>query len=89
MPIYEYRCNACGHRFSRLSRVVISADEETPPLCPSCSSAETVRLVSSFSKGGPPGPDAQEVAYERQQAERLASITPREKIEEWRKARKD
>lgn len=89
MPIYEYRCQVCGHRFSRLSRIIVSADEETPPPCPSCSSEETMRVVSSFSKGGPGGPDPQEVAYQRQMDERLASITPREKIEEWRKARKD
>lgn len=86
MPIYEYRCQVCGHRFSRLSRVVLGADEETPPPCPACASADTARTVSGFAVGGPGGPDAAEAAQQRAQDERAASITPREQIENWRQA---
>jgi putative FmdB family regulatory protein len=45
MPIYEYRCGACGQRFEEL----VSASNEDVLPCPSCGSAETVRLYSSFA----------------------------------------
>ncbi|MCB9507237.1 MAG: zinc ribbon domain-containing protein [Myxococcales bacterium] len=41
MPIYEYRCAACGHDFDRLQRVGADA-----PSCPSCGATETSRRVS-------------------------------------------
>ena len=41
MPIYEYRCQACGKEFEEL---VFSRDE-CPP-CPSCASARTEKLLS-------------------------------------------
>jgi putative FmdB family regulatory protein len=40
MPIYEYACDSCGHRFERLVR--IGAE---PPPCPECSSSVR-KLVS-------------------------------------------
>ena len=50
MPIYEYQCRDCGHRFDELR----SYDEPDPP-CNKCESLKTAKLVSrtSFSlKGG-------------------------------------
>ncbi|WP_027966904.1 FmdB family zinc ribbon protein [Halomonas halocynthiae] len=43
MPIYEYKCKACGHRLEKLQR--LSAE----PLrdCPACEQAELARLVSA------------------------------------------
>lgn len=43
MPIYEYRCEACGHEFEKLQK--ISAD----PLrdCPECETASLKKLISA------------------------------------------
>lgn len=48
MPIYEYRCEACDHRFEALIR---NADA---PECPSCGSRTLERAFSTFavSTGG-------------------------------------
>jgi len=45
MPIYEYRCSACGKRSSALLASYASAD----PACPHCGKAELKRLVSTFA----------------------------------------
>ena len=43
MPIYEYECNACGHRLDALQKV----DEEHLRQCPACGKAELRRLLSA------------------------------------------
>lgn len=43
MPLYEYRCESCDHRFSELVR-----GEEQQPACPACGRHEHERLLSSF-----------------------------------------
>ena len=52
MPIYEYRCSACGKRSSALLGSYSSPD----PVCPHCGKPELHRLVSTFatvsSEGG-------------------------------------
>jgi putative FmdB family regulatory protein len=40
MPIYDYRCNACGHVFEALVR------RAEVPACPSCASADLERQTS-------------------------------------------
>jgi putative FmdB family regulatory protein len=45
VPIYEYRCAACGKRSSALLPSFSSAD----PDCPQCGKHELHRLVSSFA----------------------------------------
>ena len=45
MPIYEYRCSACGKRSSALLASYSSPD----PACPHCGKAELKRLVSTFA----------------------------------------
>jgi putative FmdB family regulatory protein len=45
MPIYEYQCDRCGHRFESL----VKMGEEAKPPCPSCRSKKVSRLIS---KGG-------------------------------------
>jgi putative FmdB family regulatory protein len=42
MPIYEYECRACRHRFEQL---IIHS---TSPECPSCHARDLERLVSMF-----------------------------------------
>jgi putative FmdB family regulatory protein len=43
VPIYEYRCRACGHEFERLVRGSDASD------CPSCSAPDVERLISAFA----------------------------------------
>ena len=43
MPIYEYECRACGHRFEALVR-----HDELPP-CPECQGRDLERLLSMFA----------------------------------------
>lgn len=47
MPVYEYRCSACGKKFSALIGMTAETDDER---CPHCGSAETTRLVSRFAR---------------------------------------
>ncbi|TNE92900.1 MAG: zinc ribbon domain-containing protein [Deltaproteobacteria bacterium] len=49
MPIYEYACESCGHRFEKLVRL-----NAEPPPCPECG-AGVKKLISASSfvlKGG-------------------------------------
>jgi len=51
MPIYEYQCRACGHKFEKLQK--ISDDPLTD--CPSCEKTELKKLISAAAfrlKGG-------------------------------------
>jgi putative FmdB family regulatory protein len=41
MPIYDYACQRCGHRFELL---VLAA---TTPVCPACGSGDLTRLLSA------------------------------------------
>ncbi len=53
MPIYEYRCAACGATFERLVRM----GSGEAPACPACGGAQTDRLVSVVARtGGDCGP---------------------------------
>lgn len=52
MPIYEYACRACDHRFDKLVRTM---SEPKSPECPKCGSKKTERALSVFaavSSGG-------------------------------------
>jgi putative FmdB family regulatory protein len=53
MPIYEYRCEACGKTFEVLEYSV----EDRPQECPDCGGRRLARLISSpavLRKGGLP-----------------------------------
>jgi putative FmdB family regulatory protein len=41
MPIYEYKCRACGHQFETLVRT------SSTPDCPSCQSVDLERVLSA------------------------------------------
>jgi putative FmdB family regulatory protein len=88
MPLYEFVCLDCGHRFTKLSRLATSSTEEAPPACPQCCSANTKRAISSFAVGGPGGVDVKEVAANEASAKRQASVTPKDQIDKWRAAKK-
>ncbi len=47
MPIFEYQCKDCGHRFEQ---IVFRSEALTK--CPVCHSHETERLISSFAMSG-------------------------------------
>jgi putative FmdB family regulatory protein len=42
MPLYEYECRACHHRFEALVR------DSNVPACPACSAENPERLLSLF-----------------------------------------
>ena len=44
MPIYEYRCEDCGHRFDAIRRV---QERELPCACPRCASTRSRVLFSA------------------------------------------
>jgi putative FmdB family regulatory protein len=51
MPIYEYRCQSCGHELEKLQKI------SDPPLvdCPQCEQPELTKLISAAGfrlKGG-------------------------------------
>ncbi|MFG0249984.1 MAG: zinc ribbon domain-containing protein [Phycisphaeraceae bacterium JB051] len=56
MPIYEYKCQKCGHVTEQL-RSMSAADDATA--CEECQSKETQRVQSVFAanSGGPSVPD--------------------------------
>ena len=45
MPIYEYRCGACGEAFEVM---VSRSRREEHPVCEKCGGADTERIMSSF-----------------------------------------
>jgi len=58
MPIYEYRCRACG---AKTSHLVLSPSRQAEPQCQACGGRELARLFSTF-------------AYHRSEADRLAEL---------------
>ena len=47
MPIFEFRCETCGKKFSTLIGMVAGA---TDSHCPHCQSEKTQKLVSRFQR---------------------------------------
>ena len=45
MPIFEYRCKACGHDFELLR---FSSDKDGDIECPKCGKKKAERLMSVF-----------------------------------------
>jgi putative FmdB family regulatory protein len=43
MPLYEYECEACGHRFERIQKF----SDPHVEVCPSCGEKKVHKLVSS------------------------------------------
>ncbi|HEY8549946.1 MAG TPA: zinc ribbon domain-containing protein [Vicinamibacterales bacterium] len=56
MPIYEYRCSECDHRFETLVR------GSANPSCPRCESTSLVRELSVFAVGASSTPMRQAAA---------------------------
>jgi len=49
MPIYEYSCSKCGHRFEEL---VFSSTDPSTIRCPECGAKKPERLMSAFAMSG-------------------------------------
>ncbi|MGC9315492.1 MAG: FmdB family zinc ribbon protein [bacterium] len=47
MPMYEYKCNSCGHSFERLCPI---SKRDDPGACPKCGSEDVVRGLSRVAK---------------------------------------
>ncbi|MBE3131970.1 MAG: zinc ribbon domain-containing protein [Acidobacteria bacterium] len=43
MPLYEYECNGCGHRFE------ILVYGKTRPVCPNCHGEDLSKAFSTFA----------------------------------------
>ena len=51
MPIYEYKCEACGYKFEKLQKI----SDDPLKICPSCEAPKLSKLVSAAAfrlKGG-------------------------------------
>lgn len=46
MPLYEYSCSECGHRFEILQRIGEGADGLT---CPKCDASRVEKQFSTFA----------------------------------------
>jgi putative FmdB family regulatory protein len=56
MPLFEYRCSACGHQFEFLTRGA------TTPSCPKCQGEALEKQLSVFAVGASGGAGAQKFA---------------------------
>ena len=73
MPLYDYRCSACGHAFETLVRAGHT------PVCPQCGSTALARQVSAPVA---PGKSRAIIASARRQAAReghLSNYSPAER----------
>jgi putative FmdB family regulatory protein len=43
MPLFEYRCESCGHRFEQLTRAGVT------PSCPKCQGEQLQKQLSTFA----------------------------------------
>ncbi|MEN6472566.1 MAG: zinc ribbon domain-containing protein [Syntrophaceae bacterium] len=47
MPIYEYKCKACGNDFEKL----VSFSSKDPVSCPKCASENVAKKISMVASG--------------------------------------
>ncbi len=59
MPIYEYQCSECSHRFEMIHGV---SDKDLKIICPKCGDPEPQRVISLFSCSGTKGADVPSVS---------------------------
>ena len=48
MPQYDFRCKACGQRFSLRYKSYAQYDEATPQ-CPACEASDLARLITAVA----------------------------------------
>ena len=50
MAVYEYACEACGHRFEvKVPMSQYDRLKAEPPACPACGNQQTQQVVALFS----------------------------------------
>jgi len=49
MPIYEYKCDSCGHRFDVLQRIGADGSELS---CPICGAKKPEKMLSACATSG-------------------------------------
>ncbi|NIM98944.1 MAG: zinc ribbon domain-containing protein [candidate division Zixibacteria bacterium] len=52
MPIYEYRCGKCSHKFDALQKV---GEDGTGLKCPKCGTDNPTKILSVFSSSDSSG----------------------------------
>ncbi len=67
MPLFDFDCRDCGHRFESLVRPASYGDP--PTACPSCKSTNLERLLPSFAVTSPEKIRAAGLAKSRKAAE--------------------
>jgi putative FmdB family regulatory protein len=66
MPLYDFRCTACGHEFEDMI-----ASSAAAPACPECKAAsEKVPRVPLYKKGKPVNPQLAKARWEYKNATR-------------------
>ena len=81
MPIYEYICQDCDHRFDRYWPTAASAQDQQPD-CPDCASTATRRTISQVAVLGKLGGlTPQERSAASAETAKTASYTPKEQIQ--------
>ena len=81
MPIYEYICQDCDHRFDRYWPTAASAQDQQPD-CPDCASTATRRTISQVAVLGKLGGlTPQEQSAASAETAKTASYTPKEQIQ--------
>ncbi len=56
MPIFEFTCRACGHKFEEI--LTLAELEAEKPVCPACGQRRVEREFSLFATGGTGGASA-------------------------------
>jgi len=49
MPLFEFRCRACGRTFEEI--LTLAELEAEPPACPACGAPDARREFSTFATG--------------------------------------
>ena len=57
MPLYEYRCQDCGEKFEKLTRIGSRDQEVTCPLCGSSRTKRAISLCATAGSGSAAGAD--------------------------------
>ncbi len=78
MPLFDFRCRACGEQFEALVRTGVA------PACPACAATDLERLLSGFSfsvRSGGLSPAARRAVQKQQNAQRRDQAAYQEEIE--------
>jgi putative FmdB family regulatory protein len=78
VPLFDFRCRACGEEFEALVR------SPAEPACPACAASDLERLVTGFSfsvRSGGLSPAARRAVQKQQNAQRRDQAAFQQEIE--------